>query len=972
MRAQTQPDPHTRQQPGHHPSTPPALDQRPSPPTRISSRPPVRPPARKNSQSRPKSHWPTLGALSLVCAVLALFGFLLLTHGELAVAISALRLDPRGLSLREMALLVLCVSIPLATGLFCFLVGAQTVRLVRIWLYLRRLHAYAGQRLRDTAPLYQRGILPRVQPVRNPPAAQLAAGLASGKITPREALPPQRMLSAGGPVVLTGEAGAGKTAALLSLAYELSRPSKLVGVFLGRRRVPVLVPLGSQAFGHAFGLADPQHPGPHIEDLQAQVARYGSPGLAARLPRLVRHGRVLLLCDSLSDVGLGMQSHVLLHLAQLAGAPVNRRTNRRDVPLIVARSGALGGAFPAFVAGDAAVPWQHWSMTPLASDEVTRIITSTIKETAPRKSAPPARKVRDELVALRLDRAVTKPALLLAYTALRARDIAVPYGRAALAERWLDAACAGAATDDLPAVALRDTLAALASALANADMRAVPLPPGARLGDALSDWLAAHRPYSPLATIKSGPLAITPEVAQACCIAALKAGLLVVSSDDASISFANSLTEAACAAAWLRFTDDGRSPFDPALLRPRWALPVILWTAATPDPGTVTRRLLPLAHARPESHNTLANTLALAATAAQARPTSATASTVAMAGLTAAFASLVSSLQVDGGDHAAQIAAYERRLREVLDGVLDVLTPDPDPTMLVRSTQAVEGEVGDELAANIAYLASYTALSRLARAQLLTILGLLASPLALTALVEHLADRDPTLRSAVTRGFTLMGAPAVPVLQQQLASADEWTRTRAREALDGISAVTVTAGFTAPERAVRALSAPDPRQRAAAALTLGALRAVGASQALTARLDDPDVQVRMAALEALGMLVDPEALDALRAHLDDAEPAVRAAIAETFGAYRDASLLADLSLLLGDDDGAVRAAAATAMGMLGDGQAVGELLAHRDDPDPRTHAAVAGALRRLGDAPEGGVIRGTMAPLRAGSDTGTR
>ncbi|HEX6818748.1 MAG TPA: HEAT repeat domain-containing protein [Ktedonobacterales bacterium] len=941
MRAQTPPVSHARQQ-----LSAPAPSQRAGSPTRIPSRPPGQARSRRNRQSRPGSHWPTVIALSLLCTVVAVLVFVQFAHSDLAVVSADVQRDPRDLSLREVALLVLTVSIPLATGLFCLLVGAQTVRLLRIFRYLRRLHVYTRRRLRGTAPLYQRGILPRVHPVTDVPAAPMA----STRLSPRDALPPQRLLSAGGPVVLTGEAGSGKMTALLSLAYELSRPSSVLAVFFGRRRLPVLVSLRS----HALSIEDAARPGPHLADLQAQVARYGSPGLAARLPRLIRLGRVVLLCDSLSDVSLGMQSHVLLHLAQLAGSA--RR--RRDVPLIVTRSGTLGGAFPAFVASDASVPWQHWSMAPLSTEEAVRIAASGITRPAARKSSRQARELRDELQALRLDRAVVNPAQLLSFVAVSRREAPLPYGRAALVEQALDAACAAAATEDLPAAQLRDTLATLASALANADVRSVPLPPGLRLGEALSDWLAAHRPYSPLVTIKSGPLAIIPEVAHACCLAGLKAGLLVVSSDDASIAFSNSLTEAACAAAWLGLADDGSSPLDSGLLRPRWALPVILWTATSRDPGRVTRRLLPLASARPESYNTLA----LATTGAQARPTSATASTLALAGLTAAVAPAVSSFQHDGADHAFQIAAYERRVREVLDGVLDVLTPDPDPTVLIRATQSVEGEVGDELAADIAYLADYTTLSRLARAQLVTVLGLLASPLALTALVEHLADRDPTLRSAVNRGFALIGPVAVPVLQQKLASADEWTRTRAREAMDSISAATIEAGVTAPERAVRALSAPDPRQRAAAALTLGALRATGASQALIGRLDDPDVQVRMAALEALGTLVDPAALDALRSHLDDPEPAVRSALAETLGAYRDASLLSDLAALLHDTDGTVRAAAATAMGLLGDGNAVGELLAHRGDPDPRTQAAVAGALRRLGDAPEGGVIRATMAP----------
>ncbi len=107
----------------------------------------------------------------------------------------------------------------------------------------------------------------------------------------------------------------------------------------------------------------------------------------------------------------------------------------------------------------------------------------------------------------------------------------------------------------------------------------------------------------------------------------------------------------------------------------------------------MTRRLLPLAVARPESHNTLA----LAAAVAQARPTSAAAATLALGGLTAAIAPAVSSFQMESGDHGFEIARFERRLREVLDGVLGVLTHDPDPTLLARAVQTVEGEGGDEL-----------------------------------------------------------------------------------------------------------------------------------------------------------------------------------------------------------------------------------------------------------------------------------
>src|SRR5262249_52243371 len=156
--------------------------------------------------------------------------------------------------------------------------------------------------------------------------------------------------------------------------------------------------------------------------------------------------------------------------------------------------------------------------------------------------------------------------------------------------------------------------------------------------------------------------------------------------------------------------------------------------------------------------------------------------------------------------------------------------------------------------------------SRLARAQLISILGLLASPLAIGALVEHLADRDPTLRSAVIRGFTFTGSRGIGALQRQLASDSEWIRARAREAVDGVSAAQLADGHTAQQRAVHVLTSPDPSARAAAAETLGALQAHDAVDGLVGRLGDADAQVRGAALRALAKLADPAALPALRQH----------------------------------------------------------------------------------------------------------
>ncbi len=238
MAAQTKPDASGRKRTSAPPAPAPGGATRM--PAASAARPLVEARGAPAQERTPRmtAYWTTLSALSLLCALLVVLVFLIVAHSDLAAAVSDLRRDPQSLSLRELALLVLSISTPLAAALTSYLSASLAVRLLRISLYLRRLHAYTEQRLRDGAPLYQRGIPPRVEPVS---AAENAGPPAQRSASP--GLPAQRLLSAGGPVLLTGEAGSGKTTALLALAYELSRPSALLPVFLGRRRLPVLVPL---------------------------------------------------------------------------------------------------------------------------------------------------------------------------------------------------------------------------------------------------------------------------------------------------------------------------------------------------------------------------------------------------------------------------------------------------------------------------------------------------------------------------------------------------------------------------------------------------------------------------------------------------------------------------------------------------------------------------------------------------------
>jgi hypothetical protein len=882
----------------------------------------------------------SLSAAAVLLALLALLIVIIEEHGRFGAAVRALLAHPDVLTADQTRVLLEAGGIPLSCALASYLLASVAVRLVRITLYLRRLHRHVAQRL-TAAPLYMRGLLPRVQP--------------PGQV---ESSPALRLLTVRGPVLLVGEAGAGKTTALLHLAYELSRRRAVVRVFFGRQPLPVLAPLtGYEAYLHPVSSSGadgaPRSPLPY---LATQMARFGSPGLAARAPRLLRRGRILLLCDDLSHLPASNITAMRDELGALGPKRARRMETTRRAFLIVT---CAAGAAEELGRGG---PWQRWRLAPLTAHETLRVahnvrpsIHPSLPGSVPRVTMS---QLRQDLQRHRLDRALAIPAVLTAYMAARDAGRPLPYGRAELLQEAIEALCERAVKPlgtqrvgrvaqsvgepTIPAARLLEVLGALASALGLADAYGVPLAPETQPGQALAAWLAEHKPHLPMQRRRSAPLTLPQDVAEACCRVALDAGILVVSSDGATLGFAHSLLEASFAASWMGAqdaNDDGVAPLEVSILRPRFALPVILWVGAAAEPGQIATRMLSLSGTR--------KTLAMRAGLARAQAIKPTALALALASGVEGMAATLTRLTLETPADTAAAATHELPLRQVLDAVLAYLGQTPDPA-LTAAIRAIEAVAGDELAANIAYLAGRSALSRLARAELLSLLGLLASPQALAALVAHLAERDPTVRAGVNRGFALSGSAGVAALQRQLASDDEWMRTRARESLDSIDSASLSDNDTALHQAIRALGAHDPEQRAAAAETLGALHARAAVEPLIARLGDGDTRVRIAALTALGRLADPSALPALRQRLGHPDAEFRAALAEALGHYRDPDLIADLATLLTDSDSRVRTAAATALGLVGDDRALAALLDRRADPDPRTQSAVASALRRLG------------------------
>lgn len=147
----------------------------------------------------------------------------------------------------------------------------------------------------------------------------------------------------------------------------------------------------------------------------------------------------------------------------------------------------------------------------------------------------------------------------------------------------------------------------------------------------------------------------------------------------------------------------------------------------------------------------------------------------------------------------------------------------------------------------------------------------LAEPKYFDVASQLASDEDPNIvlkafRAAVYTG----GAKAAPVLAARLGEGDDWMR-------DALADAFKTIGAEAVPVLVEALASESVEVRAHAAETLGYLGddAVGAIDALAKCLTDEDDDVRLNAVSTLGQL-GPDAADALRAAVAGSDPMVSA------------------------------------------------------------------------------------------------
>ncbi len=853
---------------------------------------------------RTSSYQLTLGITSALAAFLAFFAILFARHHEVTSLLhqrQSLSLPPGGDTLSALLPLVLG---PLMAAAVSYIVMAQMVTLLRIAVYVRAVHQYTFQQLQRSAPLHAL----RAEPV----ALRVAA---DGRPHDDEGAPVSQALLRGNSTLLIGAPGAGKTIALLTVAHELSRKQLIWRIARNRAPLPVIVPLAG--ISHAS-----ESTGKPLVDYSASLIRgLGTAGLANRLSHLLHAGNVVLLCDGLDEVPVRDRPAVAQMLATLAS------NDYAGTRIITTYDLEAYLEMPQTV--EPLRSLERLLLTDVSAHDIARVLRY-------RPVRVPLMRHDDatfteELRAHRLETSVRVAALLAALLDIR-QSAELPFGRAELLNATTELLARRDVSDTLVPERMLLLLGALASSLRASGSRVVPLQAGEQPGSAVLRWLSEHAPFGPVERQMSEPIEVTVEEAEAICMSAIMSGMLIRRVDGCSLVFANRLLEASFAARHLSLLDDDMGSLKADLLRPRWTLPMLLWAGTARDPGIVARRVLRLAH-----------TPDLTATTAGLRSrneASAGAYALALAALIEGGAAILARETSAPASASVFQSDVAPSLRDLLDGIHDLLPVPERRTAIREALRAIALRSGDEYLDNIGYLIRSPRWDRLARAELTTVLGLLATPAALALLMDLLTETDPTMRQAVTRSIMLAGTAALAPLRALLSSDDERLRTRALE-------VFALFGPEAVDAAAAALHSTEPAERAAAARALGALRAADLVDALLLCLRDPLTEVRVASTEALGQIATPPALTALLGVTTDSDVLVREAVATALGATHQTEALAGLLRLLGDDVASVRAAAAAALGVLGDLRARALLQAHNGDPDARVQRAASSALRRL-------------------------
>ncbi len=865
--------------------------------------------SRDDSEAERPRHYLGAAILAwLLTLMLSVASLLVIAGGNLTQAVGD-TLSRGGPSADDLQILALPIAAVVIVPVAVAVTSTAAIRALRIALYVRRLHAHSTDYLRRYAPLHEMGIDPSIVPFE--PSKMPLRAARSISLT--------RHLDHARPTLLLGEPASGKTVALYSTAAYLTRRRMLLARAFSRRRLPVLLSLGAVERAEDDVL-------PVTSMIATQLRFFGSAGLATRTSKLLRRGKIILLCDDIDGAPPAARSEICRQLAALVS------TYPRTSVVATCR---LESYRDGLQTERSLRQYNRMVLSGLTSPQIDSALRSL--PTASRMTRPRRRDAERDIQRLALRATASSPASLQAIRELLASRELVP-GRGRVLVHAARSRLKGIPSAGLEQSDSEAFLAALAAGLRRDERRTV------HRGEEVATVEATWETASTSARVPAAP--IEDEVAKQTLIAAIDSGILVLTPDGVSVGFANGYLEAAYAALWLQLTDDGFGALRSDLLRPEWQLPLAMWATLTPEPGDLAKRILRLADT-PD---------AVALRAGLATPTDAVALILATAlvvlgeGTVAALTEENSALTQD-----ATASMTSEHLRDVLDLANIYLAQPEGASHLAAQLYSAADYVGPEFMDALGHLAADARLNRLARSQLIALLGIAPDDASVNALVRLLEDMDPMIRQSVNQAFVHAGPLGLDRLRQVVLTQRGRLRERANE-------VMALLGDDAIDSAIDMLSNPDDVRRASAATTLGELRAVRAEGLLIEKLADTSLDVRLASVQALARLGTIRGRDALRELLPHADAALRAASVEALGTLHAEDAVRDICGLLADSSPDVRSAAAQALGRIGDEAAVPALEARRADDDIWVRQAVETALRRLGRTPaQHGILTRTQA-----------
>jgi len=239
--------------------------------------------------------------------------------------------------------------------------------------------------------------------------------------------------------------------------------------------------------------------------------------------------------------------------------------------------------------------------------------------------------------------------------------------------------------------------------------------------------------------------------------------------------------------------------------------------------------------------------------------------------------------------------------------------------------------------------------------KVLGMLGQIASPAAVPALVKAAADPDPSVRRLAQSALAdtvINNFSTLQKAQVTLSTDAKDPKKKPADLTADQEAITKAAASFAQTKAaapalVSTLRNPeaDSQARTQSALALGRIGSAEAITALVASLGDYDALVRNAALQGV-QSAGPPATGPLATALAQGTQDTRAAAAQALGAIGGASGIAALHALVGNyaTSPAVRQAAVQGLGQSGSPQAVPILVAALADPDGGVASAASDAL----------------------------